>query len=113
MDILEINNTITELENGETTFANCEKLAALYTVREHIPLDDVLNEYDDILPSYSKYCEYKKKYQLGEVSEQCVESSLQKVCQEIYEFIHTLYISIDISAERTIISDMLQTLSNI
>lgn len=110
MDIAEINNTIAELENGETTFASCDKLASLYIVREHLNEDEVINEYNDILPSYSEYCEYKRKYQLGEVTERCVELSMQKVCQEISEFIHTLYISIDTVEERKIISDMIQNL---
>lgn len=109
MDISEINNTIEELENGETTFSNCEKLSSLYIVREHLSGDAVVNEYSDILPSYNDYCKYKRLYQLGEVTSRCVEIAMQKVCQEISEFITTLYISIDTSEERKIISDMLQS----
>lgn len=33
LDMQEINNAITELELGQTTYANVQKLANLYTVR--------------------------------------------------------------------------------
>jgi acyl carrier protein len=36
LSVEEIDRTILELENKDTTFANCEKLAWLYTVRDHI-----------------------------------------------------------------------------
>lgn len=35
MNMKEINNTIYELENGDTNHAACQKLAALYIVRDH------------------------------------------------------------------------------
>ena len=35
INIDEINETISELEQGDTTFATCQKLAALYTVRDN------------------------------------------------------------------------------
>ena len=35
LNIAEIENTIQELENGNTTFDSCIKLASLYIVREH------------------------------------------------------------------------------
>ena len=34
LDLDLINNTITELENGDTTFVSCERLASLYIVRD-------------------------------------------------------------------------------
>ena len=40
MNMKEINNTIYELENGETTHASCQKLAALYIVKDHIEGQD-------------------------------------------------------------------------
>lgn len=36
LDLDEINAAILELENGETTLANCSKLATLHTVRDHL-----------------------------------------------------------------------------
>ena len=43
LDIEEINNTISMLENSDTTFDTCLKLSALYNVREHLkpPANDV------------------------------------------------------------------------
>lgn len=35
MDLLEIDRAIAELEAGKTTFGAAEKLAVLYTVRDH------------------------------------------------------------------------------
>lgn len=35
LDMQEVENAITELENGQTTYANVQKLANLYTVRAH------------------------------------------------------------------------------
>ena len=40
--------TITELENGQTTFETCMKLASLYIVRDNIHTDVVKSEYFDI-----------------------------------------------------------------
>ena len=48
MNVSEITNTIIELENGDTTFASCEKLASLYIVRDHLSTDEVITEYNDI-----------------------------------------------------------------
>ena len=36
LNLDEINAAIRELENGETTLANCSKLATLHTVRDHL-----------------------------------------------------------------------------
>lgn len=36
MDMKEIDWAISELEAGNTTFSNCEKLAILYAVRDHL-----------------------------------------------------------------------------
>lgn len=116
LNIEEINNTIEQLENGSTTFDSCQKLASLYIVR-NCYLDslskvvsdkntndlDVIKEYSDILPEYSRYCSIKRKYQLNELGKDVVLESLKCVCKEINEFIHTLYNSTDFSEERDII----------
>lgn len=39
MNIDEINREILTLEKGQTTFVNCEKLAQLYVVRDHLTAD--------------------------------------------------------------------------
>ena len=115
MDI--VNSTIEELENADTTFSNCEKLASLYIIREYNkepvkPVIDTLDlnvkkELSDILPSYKTYCQRKKDYQLNKVGEDIVLSSLKEVCREILEFVHTLYSSTDMPEERSIITEKL------
>ena len=111
LNIDEVNNTIAELENGETTFDACIKLASLYTVKEHFDCnDEVVEEYNDILPQYRHYVEVKRKYQLGEVAETALEKQTMLVCKEISEFIQSLYSSTDMPTERNIIQDMINSL---
>lgn len=123
LNIEEINNTIAELESSSTTFANCQKLASLYIVREHYKNsftavvdgyneveNNVIYEYKDILPDYQHYCNVKRQYQLGEVTELAVISAMEEVCKEVKEFITTLYSSTDIPKERELISNMIEKL---
>ena len=106
MNLQEINNTIIELENSDTTFANCQKLASLYIVKEHLhnvePKTDniVIKEYKDILPMYFNYCSIKKQYQLNQVTEQAVHTATQDVSREIKGFIQTLYANVDTEIEK-------------
>ena len=37
MDISEINNEIKDLESADTNWGNVQRLALLYTVRDHLP----------------------------------------------------------------------------
>ena len=120
LNIEEINNTIEELENGNTTFDNCLKLASLYIVRQNIKnanltpnFNEISHEYADILPQYHRYVEIKRKYQLGELTERAVENSIGGVCKEIYEFIHTLYSCTDMPVERDSIKDMISKLTTL
>lgn len=122
MDIIE--NTIRELEASETTFLTCDQLASLYVIRqfhtsrlndENEPVYDVVEdtvhkELSDILPHYEIYCDKKREYQLGNINQGAVLLSLQEVCREIVEFVHTLYSSTDMPEERHIIEG---TLTNI
>lgn len=111
LDLNEVNKTIDELEAGPTTFDSCMKLASLYTVRDHISsfytMNTVEEEYYDILPSYRRYCETKKKYQRKEVTKEAVIDDIAQVTKEIYEFITTLYSSTDMPEER---DEILKTL---
>lgn len=100
LDIDIIDNTIKELEDSETTFFNCQNLAALYIVRDKLGQTKLDKELFDIIPTYKKYCADKKKYQLQEVSEKMVIEDLRKVCKEIKEFVNTLYSHSDIESER-------------
>ena len=113
LNITEINNTITELENGDTTFANCQRLASLYVVRDKFPVNTVEHELSDILPQYKNYCAVKRKYQLNELTVDAVINSIGGVCKEIQEFIETLYGSTDTPEERERIQQMIQNLQKI
>ena len=113
LDIALVQNTIQELENSDTTFNNCEKLASLYIVRHfnstglnpvvQTNKDVVEKELADIFPYYKKYCDVKRDYQLNKVGEEVVLTYLASVCKEILEFIHILYNSTDTPQERNII----------
>lgn len=127
-----LDETIEELERGPISFNLCGKLASLYIVKEHLNTavnnennrvvareykDDkpkteikVENELSDILPQYKKYIEIKRKYQMHNVTEEAVERSILQVCNEIREFIQTLYSSTDLPVERQRIREMLNTL---
>lgn len=110
MDIQEITNTIIELENGDTTFDACMKLASLYIVRENLSKtnDTVVSEYIDILPEYNHYIETKRGYQLGDISSLSVYNSFKVVCKELKEFLQALYSSSDISDERELLKSTLE-----
>lgn len=108
MNIQDINRTIQELKDDSTTFENCERLAHLYIVKEH--MNNAEEEYEDILPQYVKYTVMKRKYQLGEIAEQAIEKQIKAVCKEISEFIHTLYTSTDMPSEREMIKSMIDGL---
>ena len=114
LNIEEINNTIEALENSPTTFDSCLKLSSLYICRdnyikslESAGNDDTSKELNDILPQYRRYVNIKRRYQLGEVDKVAVENSIKNLCIEIAEFLHTLYSSTDMEAERVQIKQML------
>lgn len=109
----EVNNTIAELENSKMTFDTCQKLSSLYIIRDAQKTtvkDDVVKEYSDILPSYTKYCDVKRKYQLSEVSDTQVYHQLELLCSEISEFLQTLYHNTDTQHEHDIIESMLKNI---
>lgn len=112
MDISTINELIDELENSETSLSNVRNLSALYTVKTHLlgtpNYDTTTKELSDILPSYLQYIEVKKQYQLNKTTSKDVHINMKKLCQEIKEFIQTLYNNTDTKEERTIIENMLK-----
>lgn len=119
MNLQEINNTITELENSDTTFSNCQKLADLYIVRNYCNKqptrvnNDVLKELNDILPMYSEYCRVKRKYQLKEVTSEAVIDAIHEVAREIKEFIKTLYANIETQEEKEELTNMIAELKTL
>ena len=118
LNVGEIKDTISELQRQKTTFDTCHKLASLYIVLDHLDNntvqeqieDKVVQEYSDILPSYKKYCEIKRNYQLGLLSDNQIQFSMKSVCLEIEEFILTLYSSTDTEIERSLIHDLLKSI---
>ena len=119
MNIHEIENTITQLENGDTTFSNCQKLASLYIVKKHfgsgVEHSDniVVKEFKDILPMYSQYCKIKRKYELKEVSAEALNEAIHDVSREIKEFIRTLYANVDTPEEKDILTSMIAELKTL
>ena len=111
LDLTLIENTIQELEEKETTFANCEKLAYLYACRDNLARDEVEEELDDILPYYTKYRDIKRRYQLHQTIDHEVLQGMTNVCRELKEFINALYSSTEMHKERVLIRDMLQELN--
>ena len=110
MDKTVVDEMINELENSDTTFQNCNDLAALYKVRDELGAAKVENEIDDILPAYRKYIETKTLYQLGQTDKESVIKSLDFVCQEIFDLIKTLYSCSDMPLERIKIQNMVQAI---
>lgn len=113
-DIDEVNSTIEELENESLTFDICQKLANLYILREYSDKNEndvIISEYNDILPSYNKFCDLKRKYQLSEIPIDSVYKQLELLCVEISEFIEILYNNTDTQKERVIIKAMLQNIT--
>ena len=108
VDLTEIDATIKELENQTLTFDLCQKLSTLYIIRDHYKAGVVIDEYNDILPSYQKFCNVKRQYQLSETSEDSVYKQLELLCSEISEFLQTLYHNTDTQHERDIIESMLK-----
>lgn len=123
LDLQEIKNTIIELENSDTNFANCQKLASLYIVRDNLQKpeirqdnsveDGVEKELSDILPQYQMYVAVKRKYQLGELPRESVLLAMNDVCREVHEFIKTLYQGTDMQEERDKLELMIRDLQTI
>lgn len=116
LNIEEINNTIEELENSPTTFEICLKLASLYIVRdkyleqEKQDTNIVEQELNEIFPVYKQYCDIKRRYELGELTEEAVIQKMKFLCSEIKDFIQTLYSNTSFQQERDILSSMISEL---
>lgn len=114
MDISTINNLIDELESGDTSLSNIRNLSALYNVKSHLvgnqKFDSTLKELNDILPSYLDYINIKRRYQMKETTIDNVLIQLDNVCNEIGEFLKTLYASTDTKEERDYIHKLINYL---
>ena len=120
MELHEVETMIRDLENSDNSFSTARNLASLYIVRSQLQEklnitlkqsgDAVLIELYDVIPSYKKYVEIKRKYQLNEVSDTKVLEELKILCKEIKEFIHTLYISTYNNEERQLLKQLVDDL---
>lgn len=113
MDIKAIEDNIKELENGITNVDNVQELASLYIVRDNLlkmDINPVEQELNDILPAYKKFCNTKTKYQLQEVTEDAVIHDMKMICQELQEFILSLYNNSDFYKERQPLIRMINSL---
>lgn len=116
IDLEEINQAIDQLESTDPTFDSCQKLAALYIVRDKLTKmgqNGVFKELSDIFPSYAKYAENKRKFQLHEVSEDSLYAGINLLCIEISEFIRALYASTNTEIERTELRNLIESLQTL
>lgn len=118
-----INQAISDLISKPTSMDTAQKLASLYILRDKLSqiqqesgpetTDTTEAELNDILPCYREYREVKRKYQLQEISENAVLDSLDDVCEEIEEFMNTLFNGTDMPEERKRLSKLITNLQKI
>lgn len=106
MDKSIVNEMIGELESADTTFQNCNDLAALYKVRDELGANKIEGEISDILPAYRQYIQIKMNYQNGKTNKDKVIKSINLVCKEIHDLVKTLYSCSDMPLERIQIQNM-------
>lgn len=121
MNIADINKCIAMLEQGETTYSNCQKLASLLTVKNYFTqspkeskmsdLEHAQKELADILPHYNKYCHLKADFQRNLIGKEPVLESLGIVCKEIKEYLQALYSSTDMPEERILLEELIKNFS--
>lgn len=108
MDKIIVDEMIGELEKADTTFQNCNDLAALYRVRDELGANKIENEIDDILPAFRKYVEIKTMFQQNKATKESVVNSMNLLCKEIFDLICMLYSSSDMPLERIKIQNMVE-----
>lgn len=81
-----------------------------FTPQERLYFDSTLKELNDILPSYLDYINIKRRYQMKETTIDNVLIQLNNVCNEIGEFLKTLYASTDTQEERDYIHKLINYL---
>lgn len=124
IDIKTVNDAIVELEAGTASYANCEKLAMLYIVKDHLCKENKTAEQRTenaenkprsqtaiLLPSYLLYIETKKQYQQGNISKEKVLKTLDYLLNEIKELIKKLYSNTDVPEERERITRLINEIN--
>lgn len=123
MDIIEINNTIKELESADSSLSNIRNLASLYIVQEQIQHklnstsqqsnDAVLTELYEVIPSYKQYVIAKRRRQLNEISEDLVLDTLSRLGKELRDFVKSLYTATASENERILLSKIIVDLKDV
>ena len=117
MDINIICDAIEELEQSDTTVENVQKLSDLYICRDNLIKSHtnentpIKREINEILPSYTQYCQSKRNFQLGEGSEECMLNDLSLLCCEIKDLYISLYSSSVSHKERKILKSCYSNIS--
>lgn len=117
MDLQIIEENIKILESEDTTVKNVQDLANLYTVYDRLRYkqphnDQTLQELNDLMPAFNSYVEAKRLNQLGQTNEEAVEHTLKLLCQELKEFIETLYTNTSSRRERLSLLYMVKELND-
>lgn len=118
MNLTEVNEAIKELQESSLTLSNARNLSALINVRDYLQNstqrkpDSLERELNDILPQYREYCNIKRGYQLGKLSDTDLIVAMRHVCKEIKDFLLLLYENTEIAQERTQLKAMLEEIQN-
>ena len=121
MNIDDIYNEISILEDSPLTSENARDLASLYIIKEEYEKrksgatshdSGVIKELKDILPSYQYYINAKTTYQLTQANDEQLLTAFKLLCQDISEFMVALYASMDMVKERKIYKEMLDNLTS-
>lgn len=123
MNIIEINNTIKELESADSSLSNIRNLASLYIVQGQMQNklntvlqqsnDVVLNELYEVIPSYKQYVIAKRRRQLNEISNDLVFDALNRLGKELKDFIKSLYTATSSENERLILGKIITDLKDV
>ena len=116
MDLQIIEENIRLLEEDDTNVENVQDLANLYIVYDRLRFkkhskNSSQAELNDIMPAFEAYCEARKQNQLGQTNEEAVQHNLKLLCQELKEFIETLYANTESRKERLSILYMIRDLN--
>jgi len=118
MNLKEVNEATKELLNSPLTLSNARNLSALITIQSYMKNaiqskpDGLEQELNDILPQYKEYCNIKRGYQLGKLSDTDLIVAMRHVCKEIKDFLLLLYENTEIAQERTQLKAMLKEIQD-
>ena len=124
MNIQEIYEEIEILENSDLTRQNALDLASLYVIKgeyEKLKFDgitcvkssDTETELNDILPSYERYVNSKRNYQLGMGNDDTVIEDFNLLCLEISEFLMSLHCSLTTVKEKKLFKNTMEKILDI